>query len=55
MAIEDEHADVLQKIEFAITSVHRNEPTLLDVDVIEALMDARVARAALAASDAPGA
>ena len=37
MAIEDEHADVLQNIEFAITSVHRNEPKLLDLDVIEAL------------------
>ncbi len=37
MAIEDEHADVLQNIEFAITSVHKNEPKLLDLDVIEAL------------------
>ena len=37
MATEDEHADVLQNIEFAITSVHRDEPTLLDLDVIEAL------------------
>jgi hypothetical protein len=37
MAIEDEHADVLQNLEFAITSVHRDEPKLLDLDVIEAL------------------
>jgi hypothetical protein len=37
MAIEDEHADVLQNLEFAITSVHRDEPNLLDLDVIEAL------------------
>jgi hypothetical protein len=37
MAIEDEHSDVLQNLEFAITSVHRDEPNLLDLDVIEAL------------------
>ena len=37
MAIEDEHSDVLQNLEFAISSVHKDDPALLDWDVIEAL------------------
>ena len=36
MAVEDEHTDVLQNIEFAIHSFRKENPTLLDLDVIEA-------------------
>jgi hypothetical protein len=37
MAVEDQYTDVLQNIELSIVSVHKDEPKLLDVDVIEAL------------------
>ena len=37
MAVEDEYTDVLQNIEFSIVAVYKDEPNLLDLDVIEAL------------------
>jgi hypothetical protein len=37
MGVEDEYTDVLQNIEFSIVSVHRDDPRLLDLDVIEAI------------------
>jgi hypothetical protein len=40
---EERYADVLQNIEFAIVSVHRGQPGLLDYDV-EAALEALVSR-----------
>lgn len=37
MNFEEEHLDVLQNIEFAIVSVYRQEPSLVDFDVENAL------------------
>jgi hypothetical protein len=37
MSFEEEYQDVLQNIEFAIVSVYREEPALLDYDVEKAL------------------
>jgi hypothetical protein len=37
MTFEEEYEDVLQNIEFAIVSVYRQEPALLDYDVEKAL------------------
>ena len=37
MSIEEEHLDVLQNIEFAIISLYRLEPSLLDYDVQNAV------------------
>jgi hypothetical protein len=37
MAVEDQYTDVLQNIEWAIVGVFKEEPRLLDLDVIEAL------------------
>lgn len=37
MSIEEEHMDVLQNIEFAIVGIYRQEPSLLDYDVQNAL------------------
>jgi hypothetical protein len=36
MAVEDEHLDVLQNLEFAIHAYRKDQPALLDLDVIEA-------------------
>jgi hypothetical protein len=37
MDVEKDHLDVLQNIEFAIVSVHQQQPTLVDFDVDAAL------------------
>ena len=37
MGIEEEYQDVLQNIEFGIVSVYRQDPALLDYDVLDAL------------------
>ena len=37
MEIEEEYQDVLQNIEFAIVEVYREDPMLLDYDVLEGL------------------
>ena len=37
MDVEKDHLDVLQNIEFAIVSVHQQQPTLVDFDVDVAL------------------
>ncbi len=37
MAVEDEYTDVLQNIEGSIVAVYKDEPRLLDLDVLEAL------------------
>ena len=46
MRVEEEHADVLQNIEFAIVTTYRDVPSLMDANVmraLEALIDAYVA------------
>lgn len=37
MALEDKHLDVLQNIEFGITQIYREDPSMRDVDAIKAL------------------
>ena len=37
MDVEKDHLDVLQNIEFAIVSVHQQQPALVDFDVDAAL------------------
>ena len=41
MDVEEEHLDILQNIEFAIMSVYRDNPLLVDFDV-EAAINALV-------------
>jgi len=37
MKIEDQYADILQNIEASIVAVYKDEPNLLDLDVLDAL------------------
>lgn len=37
MNVEEEHTDILQNVEFAIVSVHKREPALVDFEVEAAL------------------
>jgi len=37
MKVEEEYLDVLQNIEFGIVSVYRQDPALLDYDVLDAI------------------
>ena len=54
MDVEEEHLDILQNIEFAIMSVYRDNPLLVDFDV-EAAINALISLVPCAKSESRGA